>query len=333
MKPSSPWVQLVDQTGIAQNAYRRPLGLTELAFYWDHVFNGTATTIQDIHVEVTAGSEETLSEKAVERAWARLKQTFPLIGAQLDEHPDEVGVDFVVREENLQSVRYGELRFESAGSSDEVQAVVEHLMNGPTTLTNDKIAELWVIRRKDAPRQFHLLLVVAHVITDGMAGATLMRHLCQELSLPSVDPVPALWERLQVVPALENLYPSASMSAPRRRWRQAIGRVIYNIRNAKLQVRFLDRLRNNQNLNICIFPGRPHASPKGLEHWVKPPCSLPYGPHRTSRVNILGNTGYMSETWYHFRKRISCALPDRTFSSSASLTVSEGRNRRFGMDL
>ena len=231
----SPW-KLDGPSDEGRDVYRRPLGSTELGFYWDHVYNGTATTVQHLHVEVVEGREELLSKQGVERAWIHVKKHYPLLGAQLDEHPDSMGVDFVVREEYLGTV-HGDVHFMDIESIDEVQALIEQLMNGPNPLTNDHIAVLYVLRPKAAHRQLHLLAVLAHIITDGMAAPTLSRTLCQELSAPSNEPTPALRDKLSVVPALEDLYPSNFMSAARRRWRRAVARVIYDIRNTKLQVR------------------------------------------------------------------------------------------------
>ena len=181
------------------------------------------------------GSEEILSRDALEKAWIRVKKRYPLIGAKLDEHTDADRVDFVVREEDLSTIR-GDVHSLDVESFHEVEARIEHLMNVSYPLNNSKLAEIHVLCRKDVPRQFHLLLVVAHVITDGMASGTLVRQLCQELSLPSYEPIPSLPLRLEVVPALEDLYPSRFMNLSKQRWHQAIARVIFNIRNSKLKV-------------------------------------------------------------------------------------------------
>lgn len=221
----------------ADPVFRRPLGLLELGFYWDAVYNGVAVTVNCFEVEVTAGLQGALFARAnVEHAWLRLKQRYPLLGASVEERPSGQ-VEFVLHERALSQLRPGEVNFlEHLHTAVDVARFREELHNGPTVLDNVLLARLWVGRQQNAPRRWHIFIPVVHYITDGMANATIVREMCQELALLSSEAkiqTTPLAARLQGVLPTETLTPSSKASMPRKRWRFAIAKVIQGLRASK----------------------------------------------------------------------------------------------------
>lgn len=226
----------------AKGVFRRPLGNTELGFYWDSIFNGVAFVVNHVVIE----TDEGVGERAnVERAWLKLKKRFPLLGAYVEEiHqpdcPGEKSVEFVLDETRLSSLAPHELKLLSVDSCGGVMEIVDKLHNGTPTITNDLIAQLWFIKQSDTPRRFHFVTVMAHYITDGMANETVGREFCQELSCfqtsAAIADCPLLVDRIKSLLPLEVLHPGMQYTLPRRRWRMAIAKVIYNIRESKSTV-------------------------------------------------------------------------------------------------
>ena len=227
------------QTG--DGVFRRPLGNTELGFYWDSVFNGVALVMNDVEFDT---SQEVADRHNVERAWLKMKWRFPMLGAYVEELAAEDGtgeerVEFVLDERRLATIRPGELFFVDAETSDDVTSAIDSLQNGTPKLSNDLICQLWFVRRKDVPGRYRIFTNIAHYITDGMAGATITREFCHELaslSPSSFTHSPLSDKRLDSLLPLEVLSPSMKYSLPRRRWRLAIAKIIYNARQAKLAV-------------------------------------------------------------------------------------------------
>ncbi|EKM60582.1 uncharacterized protein PHACADRAFT_246598, partial [Phanerochaete carnosa HHB-10118-sp] len=192
-----------------------------------------------MELEAVAGCEgELFARGNVERAWLRMKQRFPLLGASVEELPGTEKVEFVLRESALHILRPGELNYlDDLHNADEVAQFREKLHNGPTVLDNEFLARVWFGSRKDVPCHWHIFIPVVHHITDAMGNATIVRELCQELSSLSkeakIDITP-LAARLQTVLPTEAYTPSAKLSPARRRWRLVIAKVIQELNANKM---------------------------------------------------------------------------------------------------
>ena len=222
------------------SVYRRPLGNTELAFYWDSVFNGTAITISRDELDADPDLEQELfSEPNVRRAWLRMKQRYPLLGATIDERDGSETVEFVVDEESLRANRRHEVSLADVDDFDGVVQIVERLLNGPSPLSKDLVARIWVVKQKDVRCRYHIVTCLIHSITDGVAGNTVTREFLQELSSLSeemeVRGLP-LAKRLEMLLPLEDLHPIPGMSPARRKWREATAKVILGNRLSKQTV-------------------------------------------------------------------------------------------------
>ncbi|GJE91990.1 hypothetical protein PsYK624_081430 [Phanerochaete sordida] len=218
-------------------AFRRPLGALELGFYWDAVTDGVAVTVNVLDLEAAPAHEhEVFARDNVVRAWLRLKQRFPLLGAAVEELPGAECIEFVVRETALKTLRPGELNFVEFTDAKDVARFREQLHNGPTVLGSELLARVWVGAQRDAPGRWWVFIPVVHYITDGMGNATVVREFCEELASlgegAEVGGVP-LEARLRTIVPTEVLTPSSKLSVPRRRWRFAIAKVIQDIRGGK----------------------------------------------------------------------------------------------------
>ncbi|KAL5494922.1 hypothetical protein ACEPAI_384 [Sanghuangporus weigelae] len=217
--------------------YRRPLGDTELGFYWDSVFNGTAITISHDELDADPDLEHhLLSELNVRRAWLRMKQRYPLLGASIDELDGSSTVEFIVDEESLQKHRPEEVCITEVDDVDGVEQITEKLLNGSSPLSKSFLARVWVVNQRDVPCRHHIFICLIHSIMDGVASNTLTRELFQEISSLSdevkIKGVP-LAERLLMLAPIEDLYPIPGMSPARRKWREVTAKVILNIRITK----------------------------------------------------------------------------------------------------
>jgi hypothetical protein len=238
---NTKWYQ-VDGSESEGPTYRRPLGPLELSFYWDAAFNGVAVLVNHIEFDVERTCEaDILSGSNIARSWIRMKQRFPLLGASTAELPSSEMVEFVVREHALLSVRPGEVTVcHNFQSTKDVNRFEEELINGPTVLSNEFLARVWIGPQKDMPYRYHVFIPVVHLITDGIGNATIAREFCQELSSLPKDTIvrdPPLQTRLQGLLPVEAFTPGAKLSAPRRRWRLAIAKTIQDIRLSRLVVR------------------------------------------------------------------------------------------------
>lgn len=228
---SCPW--RLDLSEISKRTYRRLLGKTELGFYWDTVC-GIAITLEHLELEFEVDNETILSKENIKNAWIALKRRYPLISSRVEKLPHSEDVEFVIDEDRLDTARLGEINIKEAESAEDVTELIDYLLNGPPSVNSDRTAQLWIINRKDICRRFHVLLAVAHYATDGMASATLVKYLCQELSSPSGCIDKNMDIRLRTLLPLEDLYPSISLS--RQRWRRAIASVIYDKRQLRRTV-------------------------------------------------------------------------------------------------
>lgn len=247
--------------------YTRRLGNEELGFYWDSVFSGTATTIQDF--EVTVSDQSLLEEENVVRTWLRLKNMFPLIACKVVEH--EGGAMFHLAEERLSTIRRGEVEFQDIQSDDDAAFFVDRLLNGPPLDCSELVSRILVLRRRDVPGKGRVMLPVAHCVTDGMANGTLVRTFCNELCAPTIAPdagLKSIEDKLSPVLPLEALHPELQITRARMRWRLAVANVIAQLRQLKLTVRnallrtmcwFLLSLQGGHTLPNRLTPKSPYT--------------------------------------------------------------------------
>ena len=237
--------------------FRRPLGLTELGFYWDSEFNGVAVSVNHLELEVNEDEGPLVFAKEnVELAWLRLKQRYPLLGASVEELPGSEQVEFVVTESALRQLRPGELNYVDLGSAEDAEEFSDRLHNGPTVLDREFLARVWYGQVKDSPRDYRVYIPVVHHITDGVGQATVTREFCRELvslSKAATIVAPPLSTRLEVAMPLEAVGPACRLNLARRRWRLAIAFVIRNIQLRKLQVSFMERINIRIDLNAFLF--------------------------------------------------------------------------------
>jgi hypothetical protein len=275
------WRQVESAEG---TVFRRPLGLTELGFYWDTANNGVATTINHLELEVEAGYEHVLSKDNLEVSWLRLKQRFPLLGASVEELPRSEHADFVLAESTLRCIRPGEINYlDDLDSAGDAAAFADKLHNGPPVLDNISLTRVWYGPEKGAPQKYHIYIPAVHHITDGIGNATITRELCRELASLSKNTTVAgrpLSDRLELILPLEALGPGSKLSTPRRRWRLAIASVIRNARMAKVAVSTLQESRSANSL-IVFGTGRSYtAHATARASWHTDHFS-PHAPYRT----------------------------------------------------
>lgn len=233
----APWQRV--HSPLNNRVFQRPLGDLELGFYWDSVFSGTANTLQVALVEtVVDRAESILKEQAAFNAWILLKQRFPLLGAQIKK--DGEHISFVVEEDRIKSIRNkDEINFITLSSADEAHKFAQDLAYGDKLLSNDLLARIFIILRSDDEKSFHMLTLVAHSITDGVAHCTILRNFLDIMSTSEVGVLEPLESRLALSVCAEDLNPALKYNLSRQRWRRAIGHVISVRRQSKLSVNFL----------------------------------------------------------------------------------------------
>ena len=243
----APWTLRDSEAQLGERIFARPLGLNEKSFYLDAQFNRTADCIRHVFVETRADQAQYLfGEENVSRSWVALKQQFPLLGSQFEEHADgSGGVDFVVREKDLRAIGPEEIRLSSIVSFHEAEAVVDGLLNGSLELLDGPLAQLFVLRYDTNPSRsnyFHIVFRAVHSITDGISNINITRTFLDILSSSTDDfEVPNLEDRLSMAVASDDLDPGLELSPPRRRWRRAIARVLHSIQIPKLNVGYFTR--------------------------------------------------------------------------------------------
>lgn len=229
-------------TPVSSRAYSRPLGLTELGFYWDSRFNRTADAIQQYQLELAPDAAHTglCSDEHIQQAWTALKRRFPLLAARWDDTTadSEGTVHFIVDEARLDTFLPDELQFHTVASEADAGRMVDDMLNVSPPLDRDLLAQVRVLRRTDAPNVIHIITCVAHSITDGMANTTIARTFFELLCAARnvLDERPDLQQRLAMAVSSESLDPGLKTNRARRRWRLAIGYVIWELRNARMKV-------------------------------------------------------------------------------------------------
>jgi len=215
--------------------FTRPLDSHEIGFFHDAAFNGISDIARHSVVHTTRDSLFELSNVA--RTWIALKRVFPLLGATTKEMDYEVpGASFTVVEADLAVTRPGEVGLLTVNSEAEVHLFVDRLVSGPRQLSPNLLSRVYIFSRRDNPGLYHVVIHIAHSITDGLSMLALVRTFFDILSLPPTTHVPDLEARLALCVGPENLNPNRNLPLPRRRWRRAIGWVIHHIRESKIQV-------------------------------------------------------------------------------------------------
>ncbi|KAF8556519.1 hypothetical protein OG21DRAFT_1506449 [Imleria badia] len=257
-----PGWTLVDTHPTHGRTFQRPLDELEVCFFWDGRFNGTADALYYYELGLSNGAQEArlFSEANVVRAWVSTKRRYPLAGAAVrgaDGGPLRLKVPtdstadmgtgfesephFVVREHDLAVLGPHEIVFGSVASAEEAQRQAVAMLHGQRQLSDELLVQLYVFRETDAERAHvvHLMTIVAHCVTDRTANSTFMRCLLDTLargggSEPAQIP---LEERLAMMTPPIDHAPEhlRSLSLATRRWRRAIGMVIYQLRVARRQ--------------------------------------------------------------------------------------------------
>lgn len=207
--------------------YERPLGLLELGFYYDSVFEGTADTLQHTEIGIDPiKTKDIFSYTNISRTWINLKQQFPLLGARIEER-DEDSIFFVVEAENLRQSRSEEITFQDITSAQEADDTMKRIIVKERLLSNDLLARIFILRRTDVVDVFHVFLHVAHSITDGMSNITILKTFLNEVCRQ--DSPAQTWNltrQLALSEACENLYPQLRMNIAKRRWRLAVAKIL-----------------------------------------------------------------------------------------------------------
>lgn len=247
--------------------YERLLGLTELGFYWDSKFNGTADILRYAIIDAQRfiPSARLFSFENVTRTWVALKKQYPLLGAQLSERRQRTEVVFVVSEQRLSDCAPEEISFQSISSQPslsslgEVGTFMERMVNGERLLSDELLARLFVFTSTTQENRVCILLHVAHCITDGIATATLLRSF---LDILSSEPSTIRWdleERLALAVASERLIGDANSSTARQKWHYAMGRTLASIR---MQKQTVHTFLKNTATRINLRSGGPYTSKK-----------------------------------------------------------------------
>ena len=125
-----------------------------------------------------------------------MKRRFPLLGALVNECLGDEGADFVVTESCLGKVVSDKIDFSSVSSMQGALDVALGILNRKRTLSDNLLGQIFILKQTDVPNEYHVLLYVTHLITDGMGNTTLLRTLLDTLSSSVGSPIPDLEERL-----------------------------------------------------------------------------------------------------------------------------------------
>ncbi|KAG9314804.1 hypothetical protein JVU11DRAFT_3893 [Chiua virens] len=257
-----PGWTLVDTHPSQGRTFQRPLDPAERAFLWDSHFDGIADAAKQYKLRLSNIDQDAnlFSEANIVKAWISTKRRFPLAGATVqgllgEADPSNAnGSDsdghvtyllnsnphFVVREHDLAVLRPHEIVFGEVTCLQDVQDRIDAIWNEGRVLSEDVLVQLHVYRETD-PHVLHLVLFVAHYVADMLADETLGRCLLDTLARggdsnwePAQMP---LEERLAMAVPMVDRAPEhlRSLSVAKRRWRMAIGAVIYQLMVAKRQ--------------------------------------------------------------------------------------------------
>lgn len=220
------WTETGSQPG--RRVWKRSLGTTEAVFYWDSIFNGTADTVVHVHLKVLRPEDAVVYAcENVRRAWASVKRRFPLLAAEVEEAEP---LRFVIREENVMGLRNEDITLTTIPSLFAADHFLTNLLDAPRPLSPTLLARIYVLRRMDAPLHFHVVLTVAHCITDGHSTSTILRTLFQTMAC-AYDPAPlSIAARLDMCRPLESRIHGRGVPLSRQRWYRAIGYALHAVR-------------------------------------------------------------------------------------------------------
>lgn len=228
------WTLRSGTSDAGDRIFSRPLGDTEVSFHWDGAFSGTADCIMHQNIEISHDARHQVTKDSFRQAWLALKRRFPILGAQVEERESGTILEFVVNESCLSDIGPGEMGF-LEGGADVASQVVEDALNGPRKLSNNLHASIVIIQPQGERLTFHVVVIVAHVITDGMGNSTLIRNFLEGLASSDRTAPPDLPGRLAMAMCSESLAPTLALSHARRRWRNAIARIIWQRSQSALQ--------------------------------------------------------------------------------------------------
>lgn len=254
-----PGWALVDAHPTHGRTFQRPLDTFELGFLWDGFFNGTADNVQHFELRLLNGSRDAhlLSVANIVRAWLSTKRRYPLVGAtvrgssaplRFSDGDNGTGFveqpHFVVREHDLSVLRPREIVFGQVSCVEEAKRRMAAILDGPRPLSEELLVQLYVFRETNSDRTdvLHLIPLMAHCVTDGVANNTFVRCMLDTLARGGdSDSEPAqipLEDRLAMAVPMMELEPMhlRSLSPAKRQWRRAVGIVILHLRMAKRQV-------------------------------------------------------------------------------------------------
>lgn len=241
--------------------FQRPLDVDELGFLWDGLFNGTADNIQHFELRLVNGSQDAhlFSEDNIVKAWVSTKRRYPLAGATVQGASGPLRVHlkdapgftsephFVVQEHDLTVLRPREIVFGQVTRAEEVQQRMAAILDGPRPLSEELLVQLYVFHATDTERTdiLHLMTLMSHCVTDGVANSTFTRCLFDTLARgggSGLEPAQIpLEERLAMAIPSVDLEPMRlrSLSPAIQRWRRAVGTVIFQLRMKKRQASHL----------------------------------------------------------------------------------------------
>ncbi|KAG2074885.1 hypothetical protein BDR04DRAFT_121881 [Suillus decipiens] len=229
---SDSWTLLDSTPG--RRIFFRPLGTTETAFYRAGVLNNTADTVMHIHLRIIQANDEDIhSQSNIMRSWASVKRRFPLIAAEVEEH--EFGPCFVIREEMVMNLRPEDVTFMEVNSFHHAECFVNDIMDGPRRLSSQLLTRAYILRRTDKINHFHVVVVLAHCITDTAGTSTVIRTFFDTLSSRIEPPYVPLGERVHMYQALEDNLDSGDLPLVKRRWRRALGYAIDLVRMSQFK--------------------------------------------------------------------------------------------------
>lgn len=268
-----PGWTLVDAHPTHGRTFQRPLDTFELGFLWDGFFNGTADNVQHFELRLLNGSRDAhlLSVANIVRAWLSTKRRYPLVGAtvrgssaplRFSDGDNGTGFveqpHFVVREHDLSVLRPREIVFGQVSCVEEAKRRMAAILDGPRPLSEELLVQLYVFRETNSerPHVLHLMILIAHCVTDGTANRTLARCFLDTLAR-GAESEPAqipLEDRLAMAtPSMDHKPVYLRLLSPEiRRWRRAIGMVIFQLRTEKMQVgvHFLYGLSHTTSLSF-----------------------------------------------------------------------------------
>lgn len=257
MSPNAFQWSLAHSSPVEGRTFSRSLGPAEHSFYYDRILNGTADIIWHYTLELTdpVQGSLTFSEENVSRAWAAVKQHYPLLASRMEPQPDGT-VKFFIEERALSQHKQGELTVRTIRSANEVTTVIQHGIRDKPMEASHIITRAFVFARADKLGTYEVLFQAAHAISDGISGATLGRTFFDVLSSPPFQ-APVLEKRLAMAVPSNVLNPSLKMSLARQRWRRAIGKVTFFNMRKRLAV---SRPHISVYMPcILIFAGRPYS--------------------------------------------------------------------------